>query len=120
MAWRMETASGLRLYATDRRLRLGQHYGALEFLDPCVVQAENIYSVELLFDNKTTAKYYRLNNNSLHFSLSHFKIVPKSLFLHEIEIDPNTQYANRYMIVTKDPYWEKVFEQPNMTLYAGG
>ena len=120
MVVRMETASGLRLYATNRRLRMSHNYGAIEFLDPAVVQAEEIYSVELLFDNKTTAKYYRLNNNNLHFSLGHFKIVPKSLFLHEIEVDPNTIYANRLVIVTKDPFWEKIFNSPNMVLYASG
>lgn len=113
MAVRFETASGLRLYATDRRLRLGD-YGALEFLDPLLI--DGIYCVELLFENKTTAKHYRLHHPKLHFSLKHFKIVPKSLFLFDANIEPNRQFV----VVTLDPFWDSVFYSPNRVLYAGG
>jgi hypothetical protein len=119
MAVRFETASGLRLFATDRRLRLGD-YGALEFLDPVTIQPQGIYCVELLFENKTIAKHYRLHNSKLHFSLSHFKIVPKSLFIFDAPFDAKDCYSARMAIVTWDPYWESVFYSPNKILYAGG
>jgi hypothetical protein len=93
MAWRMETASGLRLYACPLRFRLGE-ISSIRFLDP---YEEAGVKIEILFETKQLAKTCRLNNMSLHRALKHAKIVPKSLFLHEVDTK-NINIPNAYVL----------------------
>jgi len=59
MAIRIETASGLRFYACDERLRMGET-SSIRFLDP--YENVNYKRIELLFDSKSLVKHCRLNN----------------------------------------------------------
>jgi hypothetical protein len=81
MAYRYETASGLRLYACAMRLRMGES-GSLRFLDP--YQLPDFAVMEVIFETKTIAKHCRLHDQFLHTCFERFNIVQGSLFLHEI------------------------------------
>lgn len=97
MAFRFETASGLRLYACSERLRLGET-SSIRFLDPFEPVA--FVTIEILFESKSLAKSCRLNNNWLHAAFNRHKIVPKSLFLHEVNAEDIA--IPRSYIVRKD------------------
>ena len=84
MSYRFETASGLRFYACDKRLRMGQT-SSIQFLDP--FESVDFERVELLFESKSTAKHCRLNNRFFHTCLKQFGITPKSLFLYEVDTE---------------------------------
>lgn len=82
MSYRFETASGLRLYACNIRLRMGKT-SSIQFLDPN--EQYSFSKIELVFETKTLAKQCRLNNIHFIYCLHDFKIVPSSLFLHVID-----------------------------------
>lgn len=107
MAYRFETASGLRLYACDKRLRMGET-SSIQFLDP--FEHTDFDKIELLFETKTLAKSCRLNNKWLHSAFLRQNIVPKSLFIHGVEDDiPNT-----HILKWQDA--EKILSSPWMVL----
>jgi hypothetical protein len=82
MAFRFETASGLRLYACDARFRMGET-SSIRFLDP--FNLGDLKAVEILFETKALVKYCRLNNSYLHLCFHRCKIIPQSLFIHEVD-----------------------------------
>jgi hypothetical protein len=98
MAWRMETASGLRLYACDSRIRMGQT-ASIQFLDP--LEETGFKKIELLFESKTLVKSCRLNNTRLHIAFERSHIVPGSLFLHEVNAESIAAMPAVY-VVKKD------------------
>ncbi|MCI4435544.1 MAG: hypothetical protein JHC33_01860 [Ignisphaera sp.] len=100
MAWRMETASGLRLYACDSRIRMGQT-ASIQFLDPYEQVHEDCKLVEILFESKTLVKSCRLNNTRLHSAFERSHIVPGSLFLHEVDAESIAAMPAVY-VVKKD------------------
>jgi hypothetical protein len=97
MAFRFETASGLRLYACSERLRMGET-SSIRFLDP--FENQSFVTIEILFESKSLAKSCRLNNTFLHAAFYRHKIIPKSLFLHEV--DNETVFVPGVYTVRKD------------------
>ena len=110
MAIRFETASGLRFYACNIRLRMGQT-SSIQFLDP--LEQTSFDKVELLFENKTVAKHCRLNNRFFHTCLKYFQITPKSLFLYEVDTD-NTAMTGVYTLKLDNTY--EILSSPWMVI----
>ena len=94
MSIRIETASGLRFYACNERIRLGET-ASLRFLDP--YEHTEFEKIELLFENKTLFKHCRLNNRFFQTCLKRFKITPKSIFLYNIDTE-NKNIPGVYVI----------------------
>ena len=94
MAIRMETASGLRFYACDQRLRMGES-ASLRFLDP--IENTPFNKIELLFETMTLVKHCRLNNRFFHTCARRYKITPKSIFLFTVDAE-NIVIPNTYIL----------------------
>ena len=104
MRVRMETASGYRLFATPITWRLGK-WGSLQFMDPTTVDYSK--NVELVFESRTVAKYYKLHNRSLHEVLTRQNIVSNSIFLLDI-----TNQPIKAIVIKKDQVSEDIFLEP--------
>lgn len=100
MVYRLETASGFRLYACDARFRMGET-SSIRFLDP--FNLGDLKAVEILFETKALVKYCRLNNSYLHLCFQRCKIIPQSLFIHEVDTE-NVVIPDSYIVRKSNAY----------------
>lgn len=104
MCVRFETASGLRLYVSSRVpliMTWSSHLGFSTEEETKLPSPRLGETIEILFDSITTAKHFRLNCQALHNAFKKRTIVPKSLFLHQIDIQT---IKHPVIILTKDDF----------------